>query len=260
MKVSRKEITAGKLNPTTLKNAAREFQDAGFVVLQGVVSREKIEHIRVEFEKHFEKHVQKPDVKKRIDGGHPYVGMHVPFEAPFSDPLICANPLAVQVMQAVMGDFVCLFYHSNTTLPGSKHFQGIHIDMEGLLFPRFPVALPPWLIVVNFPLIDFTVENGGTEVWPGTHLNTDASLLAERIPTMPSIRTAVSAGDLVIRDMRMWHRGAPNEQDRIRTMLAIVYNRPWFKITPPFVPIPRATWEELPEYVRQIYRDNPILD
>ncbi len=260
MNVSAKEIAAGKLTPRTLKNAAREFQDAGFVVLQGVVSRAQIEAVRLAFEAQFEKHVQKPDVKKRIDGGSPYVGMHVPFESPFNDPLICANPLAMQVLEAVMGDFVCCFYHSNTTLPGSKDFQGIHIDTGSLLFPGLPVALPPWLIVVNFPLIDFTVENGGTEVWPGTHLNTDASLLAERIPTMPSIRTAVNAGDLVIRDMRLWHRGAPNQLDRIRTMLAIVYNRPWFKMTPPFVPMSRAVWDALPEAVQHIYRDNPILD
>ena len=260
MNVSRKEITAGKLTPRTLKNAVREFQDGGFIVLQQVVSPVQIEAVRVAYEAHFEKHIQKPDVKKRIEAGSPYVGMHVPFEAPFSDPLICANPLAVQVMEVVMGDFVCQFYHSNTTLPGSKDFQGIHIDMGSLVFPGFPVALPPWLIVVNFPLIDFTVENGATEVWPGTHLNTDPSDLIERIPTMPSVRTAVSVGDLIIRDMRLWHRGAPNQLDRIRTMLAIVYNRPWFKNSPPFVPMSRSVWEGLPEAVRHIYRDNPILD
>lgn len=260
MNVSREEIAAGKLTPGTLKTAVREFQDVGFIVLQQVVSRAQIEAVRLAYEAHFEKHIQKPEVKKRIEAGNPYVGMHVPFEPPFNDPLICANPLAMQVLEAVMGDFVCQFYHSNTTLPGSKDFQGIHIDMSGLLFPGFPVALPPWLIVVNFPLIDFTVENGATEVWPGTHLNTDASQLAERIPTMPSVRTAVNAGDLVIRDMRLWHRGAPNLLDRIRTMLALVYNPPWFKISPPFVPMSRSTWESLPEAVQRIYRDNPILD
>src|SRR5664279_2964790 len=155
MKVSRREINVGKLSAPTLKNAVREFQDTGFVVLQQVVSRRQIEAIRVAFEAHFKQHLQKPDVKQRIESGSPYVGMPVPFEPPFTDPLICANPLAVQVMQVVMGDFVCCFYHSNTTLPGSNEFQGIHIDMESLLFPGFPVALPPWLIVVNFPLIDF---------------------------------------------------------------------------------------------------------
>ncbi|MEO8395591.1 MAG: phytanoyl-CoA dioxygenase family protein [Chloroflexota bacterium] len=261
MNISREEITAGKLTPHTLKNAVREFQDSGFVVLQQVVSPTQIEAVQVAYEADFEKYLQKPEVKQRIKEGNPYVGMHLPFEPPFSDPLICANPLAVQVMAGVMGDdFVCQFFHSNTTLPGSKDFQEIHIDMGDLVFPGFPVALPPWMIVVNFPLIDFTVENGATEVWPGTHLNTDPSDLIERIATMPSVRTAVSVGDLIIRDMRLWHRGAPNQLDRIRTMLAIVYNRPWFKNTAPFVPISRCVWEGLPDAVRHIYRDNPILD
>ena len=260
MNISREEITAGKLSSITLKSAVREFQDAGFVVLQQVVSPAQIDAVRVAYEAKFEQHIQKPEVKQRIEAGNPYVGMHVPFEPPFSDPLICANPLAVQIMQALMGDFVCQFYHSNTTLPGSKEFQGIHIDIGDLLFPGFPAALPPWIMVVNFPLIDFTVENGATEVWPGTHLNTDPSDLIERIPTMPSVRTAACVGDLIIRDMRLWHRGAPNQLDRIRTMLAIVYNRPWFKNTPPFVPMSRSIWEALPEAVQHIYRGNPILD
>ncbi len=260
MQISRKEITTGKLAPHTLKKAVREFQDAGYVVLEQVVSPTQIEAIRIAYEAHFEKHIQKPEVKKRIDAGSPYVGMHVPFEPPFTDPLICANPLAVEVLREVLGDFVCQFYHSNTTLPGSRDFQGIHIDMENTLFEGFPVVLPPWMIVVNFPLIDFTLENGATEVWPGTHLNTDYSQLAERIPTMPSVRTIIHTGDLVIRDLRMWHRGAPNTQGRIRTMLAIVYNRPWLKMSPPFVTIKRTTYEALPEYIQHIYRGNPIID
>src|SRR5215475_9578934 len=117
MQISRKEITAGKLSPRTLKKAVREFQDAGYVTLEQVVSPAQIEAVRVAYEAHFEKHIQKPEVRKRIDAGSPYVGMHVPFEPPFTDPLICANPLAVQVMTEVMGDFVCQFFHSNTTLP-----------------------------------------------------------------------------------------------------------------------------------------------
>src|SRR5689334_8005023 len=107
MNVSRKEITAGKLTPRTLKNAVREFQDVGFVVLQQVVSPAQIEAVRVAYEAHFEKHLQKPEVKKRIESGNPYIGMHVPFEPPFNDPLICANPLAMQVLEVVLGeDFI----------------------------------------------------------------------------------------------------------------------------------------------------------
>ena len=52
--------------------------------------------------------------------------------------------------------------------------------------------------------------------------------------------------------MRLWHRGAPNLLDKIRTMLAIVYNKPWFNMTAPFVPMTRAIYEGLPEEVQRI--------
>jgi hypothetical protein len=259
MRVSSEEIAAGKLSAEALAAAARELQDAGFVTLEGVVAREQIDRVREAYEAAFERYRRQPEVQARIDGGHAYIGMHVPFEPPFSDPLICANPLAVQVMQAAMGeDIVCSFYHSNTTLPGAE-FQPIHIDMPSLLFPGFPVALPPWLMVVNFPLIDFTVENGATEIWPGTHLNPDERDLAERCKAIPSIRATACAGDLIVRDLRTWHRGAPNHTQRTRTMLALVYNRPWFNMPPPPIAIRRSVWDELPEYAQRIFRENEVV-
>ena len=29
------------------------------------------------------------------------------------------------------------------------------------------------MMIIHIPLVDFTEENGSTEVWPGTHLITD---------------------------------------------------------------------------------------
>jgi ectoine hydroxylase-related dioxygenase (phytanoyl-CoA dioxygenase family) len=260
MRVSRKEVKAGQLTPRTLKQALRELGDAGFVVLEQVVDPVLIAEVRTAFEPSFEKHTQQPDLQARIDSGAKYIGMHVPFAQPFTNPAICANPLAVQIMKAAIGEIVCTFYHSNTTLPGETADQPIHIDMPSLLFPGLPVALPPWLVVVNFPLIDFTPENGGTEIWPGTHLNTDERDLAERCGVIPSIRATVRVGDLVIRDLRTWHRGVPNRTNVIRTMLAIVYNRPWFQMPPSVIQISRREWEALPEYAQQIFKRNTIVD
>ncbi len=260
MRVSRAEVQAGQLKPRTLALALRELSDAGFVVLEKVLDRALVDAARTAFRSHFDQHCQKPEVRQHIDLGKKYVGMHVPFAPPFSDVSLCANPLAAQVMRAAMGDdLVCSFYHSNTTLPGSSEFQTIHIDMPSLLFPGFPVALPPWLMVVNIPLIDFTPENGGTEVWPGTHLNSDERALAERHSAIPSVRVTARAGDLVIRDLRLWHRGAPNLTTDIRTMLAIVYNRPWFHMPPPALQIPRAIWDGMSDSARRIFRENNIV-
>jgi ectoine hydroxylase-related dioxygenase (phytanoyl-CoA dioxygenase family) len=257
MHISPNEIQSGCLSPDTLQCASRELHDAGYVVLEQVIDPGTIKRVRDAYLTRFEVHIQKSEIRARLDAGNPYVGMYLPFTPPFSEEVICANPLAVQVMEEAMGEIVCVMYHSNTTLQGND-VQPIHIDMPNLLFRGFPVALPPWLMVVNIPLIDFTLENGSTEVWPGTHLNTNVDDLLERCATMPSVRTNVRAGDLVVRDLRLWHRGMPNQTTTIRTMLAIVYNTPWFRQTEPPIQIPPASWEALSEHARQIFSQNVI--
>lgn len=259
MNVSPDEIQSGCLTPDNLQRALRELHDAGYVVLEQVVDRATIDRVREAYEPLFLAHIEQPDARSRIDEGNKYVGMYPPFVSPFADEIICANPLAVQVMEAAMGEIVCCFYNTNTTLQGTE-VQPIHIDMPSLLFPGFPAALPPWLMVVNWPLVDFTVENGSTEVWPGTHLNTHERDLAERCAAMPSARVNARVGDVVVRDLRLWHRGMPNSGPAIRTMLAIVYNRPWFRIETPPIPIPRAAWDALSEHARQIFSLNTVVD
>jgi ectoine hydroxylase-related dioxygenase (phytanoyl-CoA dioxygenase family) len=259
MKVSPDEIKNGMLAIDGLWVALNELRDSGFVVLEQVLDRGFINDVDATFQKQFALHIQKQPLKDQIANGRIYVEMPIIFEQPYSDEQICANPLAIQIMEAMMDEIVCCFFNSNTALTGSEP-QKIHIDMKRLLFPGFPVALPPWSMVVNIPLIDFTEENGSTEVWPGTHLNSDDLNLDARYPSLHSIRTNVNVGDLVIRDLRVWHRGMPNKTSAVRTMLAIVYNRPWLKLNRPPIQIPRASWNALSEHAQQIFKENVIVD
>lgn len=258
MHIPHDDIQSGTLSPDTLKHALRELKDVGYVTLEQALDPALVARVRDAFSPLFEAHIRRPEISTRIETGNPYVGMHLPFTPPFSDEIICANPLAVQVMEAAMGEIACTFYHSNTTLQGND-IQPIHIDMPSLLFPALPVALPPWLMVVNIPLIDFTLENGSTEVWPGTHLDPDDSNLAERCVARPSVRMNVRVGDLVVRDLRVWHRGMPNHTRAVRTMLALVYNRPWFR-NPPYIEIPHASYEALSEQAQGIFAQNLVID
>ena len=77
------------------------------------------------------------------------------------------------------------------------------------MFPELGMALPVTRIVVNIPLIDFTLENGCTEIWPGSHLIVDPVTIPEtedevlfrdyhvcseeRGTTLPSLRMVMPA-------------------------------------------------------------------
>ena len=146
---------------------------------------------------------------------------------PFIDPLAIENPWAVQILDVMLGEdfWAKLPYHCNSTEPNWPETQVIHRDQLHL-FPDLPIAMPPHMMVVNIPLVDFTEENGSTEVWPGSHLITDheavidpadvgrAGGLEERAVPLPSMRTNMPAGSTVVRDMRVWHRATPQSHQQ----------------------------------------------
>lgn len=109
----------------------------------------------------------------------------------------------------------------------------------------------PFFVIANVPLCDFGPENGSTEFWLGSHTHTsghdqsiatsestlaNARLIAGEPETfvLPSVIEARRAirpptqpvckkGDIMLRDLRTWHAGMPNESDDYRIMLALGY-------------------------------------
>jgi ectoine hydroxylase-related dioxygenase (phytanoyl-CoA dioxygenase family) len=269
MHVTPAELEAGRLTEGNLRLALRTFRDTGYVVIEGVYDPAFIADFRAAYDAELERYIES---KGGIEGinkksfGQNHIGLHLPLAMPFADPQIVANPIAVQVMSAVLGDdLTCSFYHSNTAYPGSNH-QRIHRDYGPIFRTEFQAATPVTHVVFNVPLCDFTEENGSTEVWPGTHLIVDtdpsdgsADQLEERAKYLPSLRTNIPVGSIVVRDLRMWHRGMPNNSSEVRTMLALIYQRSW-TASHNLVKIPRETWTAWPVEAREIFRTNPVID
>ena len=269
MQVTPEELKDGQLSEHNLALALRTLRDAGLVVLEGVYDRAWIADFRAAYNVELERYIADRGGMDAINAkafGKGHIGMHLPLVPPFSDQRIVAHPIAVQVMVRALGeDLRCSFYHSNTAYPGSAH-QEIHRDSGPLFGSELGVPTPIVHVVLNIPLCDFTIENGSTEVWPGSHLIVDTvpgdgsrTELAARVEHLASTRTNLRAGSIVIRDLRMWHRGMPNRSNEVRTMLAIVYRRSWVG-THNLLDIPRATWESWPEQARQIFRQNNLIE
>jgi len=267
MKITPSERAAETLTAERIAHAQRVFQDAGLVVLEDLLDQAWVSKAQEACTRALKTHmasagglegVQQSPTEKN------HLSFYPPLTPPFSDPCIVANPIATQIMEVLLGeDLQCSYYHSNTSYPGSGK-QGIHRDGGHLFGPAVPFPLPATCLALNVPLCDFTEQNGSTEVWPGTHLivdtdPADGSKLAERAGGLPSVRTNIPAGSLVLRDMRMWHRGMPNATNIPRTMLALIYRRSWLAGGSTILQIPQATWDGWPERARQIFRGNTII-
>ena len=166
----------------------------------------------------------------------------------------------MQILKAAMGQviFTRYPYQSNTAWPGCP-IQHIHRDSSQLA-PNTPSKpYKPSGIVVNIPLVDFTEENGATEVWPGSHLTVDERKpergeLENRVVNLPSIRTLMPAGSVVVRDLRCWHRGMANNTTIQRVMIAQVYSlKPSLGGLPTRQIIPSEIWHALSPQVQKMY-------
>ena len=267
MKISAAELQAQAMSEENLRIAVRTLKECGFVIIEDVVSPDWIDRIRRQCDETLQRYMRAVSPEKRATMERTHTAMFPPICSPFMDSVAIENPFAVQVTEAAIGpDFFCTFYNTNTQWPHSGG-QQVHRDFDHL-FPDHPIALPIIQVIVNIPLIDFTLGNGATEVWPGTHLivdelPNDREALEERAKYLPSVRTTVSAGSIILRDMRTWHRGMPNETEEIRTMLAMIYDRPFLNAyisATELIEIPRCTWEQMSDRAKHIFRYNPIVD
>lgn len=134
---------------------------------------------------------------------------------------------------------------ANTALSNTGGMrQGVHKD-NAFIHPLYP-----YYFIANIPLCSTSIENGATEFWLGSHAHTSNKdqiiamepeqvtahyLRGEPLPAItqeaqearravrPPIQQTCSAGDIMIRDIRLWHAGMPNETDTHRIMLGLGY-------------------------------------
>ncbi len=101
----------------------------------------------------------------------------------------------------------------NFNLPGS-HTQHWHIDRP---FTRD-------FMIVNVAVVDTVIENGATDVIPGTHKRfyKYTRFVLERT-ARNSRRVLLNRGDALIRSSNVWHRGMTNRTAVPRPMLAFTW-------------------------------------
>lgn len=101
-----------------------------------------------------------------------------------------------------------------------------HRDDE--MFP-WPHAGAEFMINVLWALDDFAPGNGGTRIWPGTHLS-PKPMLGPLIPDpADAISVEMPKGSAVVYVGSILHGGGGNETNRARTGLVISYSLGWLR-------------------------------
>ena len=237
-----------EVTPTAAERAAERFGDAalqravsalqvdGYVVIDDVIDHAHLDRLQERMSEDLVKIRALPVVPHNFVWGN--IQQTPPPDAGLVFRDVMANPFVCQVTCAVLGRGA--FNNTltgNTNVPGSG-LQPVHVD-DGQLWPNLDVAHPPARLVVNVPLSGTTEENGAIELWPGTHVDTrmvignnirvpEEHVEARRAVRGP-LRGCARKGAVLIRDMRLWHRGTPNRSAAPRFMIAMIHTVSWYR-------------------------------
>jgi hypothetical protein len=214
------------------RQAVEAFDQDGYVILGGVIDRAVLDGLKPKLDEDTATLLERGEW-----GGAGAVPGHLqqsmPRSARYIHPELVTNPFIIEVTNAIVGPGVHNhFYNGNTNMPGSK-MQPLHRD-SGHLWPGF--VHPTASIVVNVSPVDVEIENGATEIWPGTHKVVEPvgdnritqDIEDSRRAEVPPARAITSKGDAVLRDIRLWHRGMPNNGIEGRHMIGMVHSARWY--------------------------------
>ena len=232
------EHAAGRFEAAAVQHAIAALRKDGFLVINDIVEHDHLDRLRERMTGDLDTIRALPAVPHNFVWGN--IQQNPPPDAGLVFRDVVANPFVCQVTRELLGPGAFNDYLSgNTNIPGSG-LQPVHVD-DGQLWPDLQMAHPPARLVVNVALGDTTAENGAIELWPGTHLDTsmaignDTKVPKEQVVARRAVRGPVrgstSKGSMLIRDMRLWHRGTPNRSAGTRFMSAMIHSVAWYRRT-----------------------------
>lgn len=202
----------------------RTFQDDGFVVLRGVISKDVLRPLAQKLAGTFD---EWKNSSASFKGGGLMSG-HLncyPGELarPVFDELRSTGTLGL-AQTLFPTDPKATRIGCNFNLPGSV---AQHYHMDGAFLESF--------LVLNVAVVDTDLVNGAIDVVPKTHKRFYKywEFAAGRV-SRNATRLPMSAGDVLLRASTLWHRGMPNKSHAARPMLALTLGEKGVSTDNPF--------------------------
>jgi hypothetical protein len=179
----------------------------------------------------------------------------IALDGPVAKPEFFAPPSVLALAHKLMGDDLIVGETGIVISHAGAGPQDVHRDSP-FLFGGIDdeIDLPPFALTMLVPLLDVALDMGPTEFWAGSHrLRDEAAVTAK-----PPLRTALSAGSVVLLDSRILHRGGANISGPVRPTVYFSFHRQWYQEVPgyenkPQVRVTPAMLERLPEAYRPLF-------
>lgn len=204
---------ADKVSGAEIARAQEEFASNGYFILRNIVSPERLTDLHRALSQEFE---QASKSGALFSGGGLLSGHLNCFPgagARFAYDTLQDRGIIDLIKQLHPKVLRMPYVGCNFNLPGSYN-QHYHIDRP---FTRE-------FMIANVAIVDTVIENGATELVPGTHKRfcKYTRFVLER-RHRDGARAPMNRGDVLIRSSNVWHRGMTNRTSVPRPMLAMTW-------------------------------------
>jgi ectoine hydroxylase-related dioxygenase (phytanoyl-CoA dioxygenase family) len=220
------------MSTMTGEDVATALQQDGWAVVENVMSAEWVAEARADLERILE---STPHGRDDFEG-HKTRRIYALFAKTRTLDAAATHPIVLAALDQALG-------HYQLSAP-----TGIEI---GPGETAQPLDRPHQEIVVNvmWPLCDFTAENGGTVLVPGSHRWADEF----PGPDAPKITIEMPAGSMLIYSGNLWHGGGANHTDRPRLGVVLHYSASWLRpVENHVLAVPQAVVRTLPERLQEL--------
>jgi ectoine hydroxylase-related dioxygenase (phytanoyl-CoA dioxygenase family) len=155
------------------------------------------------------------------------------------------HPLELAALDRVLGHYQ-LSAPTGIEIGPGETAQPLHPDDA-----IYPLPRPHDEVVVNamWPLCDFTAENGGTVLVPGSHHWTNEF----PGPDTPTITIEMPAGSVLLYRGSLWHGGGANRTDQPRLGVVVHYAASWLRpVENHVLVVPPDVARDLPERLQEL--------
>ncbi|KAJ5125471.1 hypothetical protein N7448_004791 [Penicillium atrosanguineum] len=231
------ELSTKQINSFNLQKSIEALHHDGIVVLANAINPAHLDKLNARMVPEAARLYARSETHRNFGNHTGNIQQEPVCEAEYIFEDVIANLFATSVIECMLGPNPAMrFYSANTAFKATGR-QPVHIDFD------FDMPKVPFAFCVNVNLVETSEENGATEVWLGSHLDTDRGvidrqseyggvkeeLLEKRGRFSPGIQPGLPKGALIIRDFRLWHAGMPNRTDEPRVMLVSIQFANWYR-------------------------------
>lgn len=259
------------VEPHEVERAAALFHRDGFVVVRDALTPEHLQRIKAATERALEAMLAADPtcaagggaggLPHRYSFGSSSASRHMLHVDEWVE--LVDLPTTTPILTAIFGspNYILFGGGGDVAMPGAIEYQGLHAD-NVWVEPFDPTGrvttreMPVNAVTINFPMVDFTYENGPMRQIPGsqTWRHPIPNLRDEPQWMKLSTLCPVPAGAAIFRDLRAWHGGTPNLSREVRAAPNMEYFAPWFRSEGLIRSMPYEQWTKLSPHGQRISR------